>query len=377
MSVRPFSPQREDAATLSERTVGRAEVLDTLRAALLTAATTESKPHILLVGPRGAGKSHVVEVALYRAAREPAFAARTVVVRIPEDSNDITRYTDLQRRILRVLDPHKPLPAPEDRADAVEDALGDRVLVLVIENLDRVFADIGLDGQRNLRAWAETSRNVMLLATTPLLFPEVAQRDKPWFGGLATYVLPDLNAEEGQELVALLADARGDSELAEFVRSSTGAARMAAVARLTGGSPRIWMILAQVATKESLDELVPAVEDLLEGLVPYYQQLLWSLSPTERLLVTQLSQTGMMTVAQLAQASDVDPATAANTLRRLAQARWVMAEKPRSGDKRHTYYRVREPMLRYHLQYREETGEPLGLVVSLLQGFVLQPRTGV
>jgi DNA-binding MarR family transcriptional regulator len=311
----------------------------------------------------------VVEVALHKAAKDRTFRERAVIVRIPEDSTAITRYCDLLREVLAVLDPDAPVPPPPDRQSRIAELLDDRVVILAIENLDRVFHDIGLEGQRNLRAWVETSRQVLLLTTTPTLFAGVTDRSKPWYGGLATLMLPALTAEEGQELVALLADARGDQELSAFVRSDTGRSRIKAVAQLTGGSPRAWMVLASVATKESLDELVPAVEELLESMVPYYQQLLWSLSPNERRLVVALAQTGRMTVKQVAEAAEIEPQSAATTLRRLTEERWVQAEQPRSGDRRVTHYGVREPLLRCHLQYRQESSQPIGLVVMILKGF--------
>jgi DNA-binding MarR family transcriptional regulator len=318
----------------------------------------------------------VVEVALHQASQDQTFRDRAVIVRIPEDSTAITRYCDLLREVLAVLAPDAPAPPPPERQSRIAELLDDRVVILAIENLDRVFHDIGLEGQRNLRAWVETSRQVLLLATTPTLFAGVTDRSKPWYGGLATLMLPALTAEEGQELVALLAEARGDQELSAFVKSNTGRARINAVAQLTGGSPRVWMVLASVATKESLDELFPAVEELLESMVPYYQQLLWSLSPNERRLVVALAQTGRMTVKQVAEAAEIEPQSAATTLRRLTEGRWVEAEQPRSGDRRVTHYRVREPLLRYHLQYRQESSQPIGLVVMILKGFFSDRERG-
>lgn len=371
---RPFTPGRETAADLSARTVGRDRLLKLLHAKLLSCATSTARPHVLLVGPRGAGKSHVIEVALHRAESESSFAEKVVVVRVPEDAVSITRYSDLLAEVLHALsgDRAGPLkmPAPDLREARIAEVIGERVILLVVENLDRVFEDIGLAGQRSLRAWVETTGQVMLLATTPLLFPGVKDRDKPWFGGIATFLLADLTADEGQQLLVHIAGLHGDRDLLEFVQSPTGVARLRAVADLTGGSPRTWMILADLATNESLDELIPAVEDLLEGLVPYYQQLLWGLSANERRLVSALaSTTGAATVSQLADVAEIEQRTAAATLGRLADARWVLAEKPVTGDRRTTFYRLREPMLRHHMQYRSGFDDPLELIVSLLRSF--------
>ncbi|MGV1004336.1 MAG: tetratricopeptide repeat protein, partial [Candidatus Nanopelagicales bacterium] len=370
--TRPFTPSRESAAELSARTVGRADLLGILHSRLLKAATSRARPHTLLLGPRGSGKTHLLEVVLYRARQDPSFSQRVVVVRVEEDAVGITRYSDLLARVLIALGTSpRAMPPPDAREGRIGELLSGRVVLLVIENLDRVFADIGLAGQRAFRAWVETSGSVMLLATTPSLFPGLAVRDQPWFGGLSAFPLRDLSASEGRTLLAYIAGQRGDARLAEFVNSPTGAVRVAAIAELTGGSPRIWMILAELVTTESLDELAPAVEGLLEDLVPYYQQLLWGLSANERRLVLALAgSTGASTVSELAAASEIEQRTAAATLGRLAEARWVIAEKPGiTGDRRTTYYRLREPMLRHHLQYRGLPDEPLELLVTLLRVF--------
>lgn len=359
----PFTPTREPPAALAARTVGRTDLLANLHAKLLSTVTSTARPHVLLAGPRGAGKSHLVEVALHQASQEEVFRQQAVVVRIPEDATAITRYPDLLREVLRAMDPGISAP-PTERGQRIAEVLGDRVIVLVIENLDRVFRDIGLEGQRNLRAWVETSKHVMLLATTPSLVGSITDRSAPWYGGLATLLVPNLTADEAQELVAALADARGNAELAAFVRSAPGADRINTIAHLTGGSPRVWTLLAGLATREALDALTPAVEAVLESLVPYHQQLLWSLSPSERRLVVALAQADRLTVKEVADAAEIEPNSATTTLRRLAAQRWVDSERPTSGDRRRTYYRLSDPLLRCHLQYRQQLGHDLTAAVA-------------
>lgn len=347
MSVHPFTPSRESPAALRARTVGGREIVDAVVSALRSAAATASRPHTLLVGPHGSGKSHLIEIAVDE-ARDPA---RLAVVRLPEDAYDLSREQDIQRHILATLGPDRVSTADE-RASAIAEALQGRVLVLIVENLNRVFSDLGLEGQRWLRSWVETDRNVMVLASAPLVFNAVSKRDQPWFGGFATYLLPDLDIAEAQDLVATLAVQRGDEELAAYVRTPQGAARLSAIAELTGSLARVWTLLGLSATARTLDAQDPAVEQVVEALVPHYQRVVAELSPTERLLVTRLALWGPQTVSQLAADSEVDPGTTANTLRRLTRSATVSAHKPSSGDRRQTYYRVRDRLLARHLEHR-------------------------
>jgi hypothetical protein len=373
--VRPFTPAQEAAALLSERTVGRDAVLNTLDQRLFDAASGKSRAHTLLIGPRGAGKTHLLRVAIHRAQRRPEVTERLAFVRFDEDAVGISRYTDILAEALAQL-----LPATaggrrfgqSDRPEGeVADALGDRVLVLVIENLDRVFNALGKSGQQDFRAWVETTGQVMVLATAPLLFKGVKDRAMPWWGNFGIVQLDELDLAQGQELLIRLANESGDSDLAEFLASEKGESRLRALNALAGGSPRIWMILSECLTVELLDELVPAVEALLEGLVPYYQQLLWDLSPVEQRLVRILADGPRQaaTVAELAEAAGIQPRVAATTLGRLVDVRWVRAEKAPELDKRSTWYRLQEPMVRHHFHYRAATDQPLPLIVEILKAW--------
>jgi len=50
----------------------------------------------------------------------------------------------------------------------------------------------------------------------------------------------------------------------------------------------------------------------------------------------------------------------------LKQNRWVSDAKL-ADDQRKTWYELREPMLRHHVQWRTKGGEPLRLIVDLLR----------
>jgi hypothetical protein len=371
--IRPFTPSQEPPEILSARTVGRDYVLGVIVDRLVSAATSGNRAHSLLVGPRGSGKTHLLNVAIHRALQRPEVRKQLAFVHIDEDAIGVTRYFDILQEVLWTLSPashgHRRPALPADPEAAIADALGDKVLVLVIENLDRIFHVFGEGGQQDLRSWVENSGQVMVLATTPLLFPGISDRALPWWGNFGISHLDELDVEQGRELLTKLAQGTGDTALVEFLATDKGEARLRAINALAGGSPRIWMILSECLTVELLDELVPAVEALLEGLVPYYQQLLWDLAPVEQRLIRELADGPHQaaTVADLAEATGVEQRVAASILGRLADIRWVRAEKAPGLDRRSTWYRIREPMLRHHFQYRAATDQPLPLIVEILR----------
>ena len=306
------------------------------------------------------------------------------VVVIAEDAVEVASHADLLVAVVDELgtdverDSARVLRRDGKRAELerlVLAVLDGRPLVLVVENLDRVFAELGPDGQRQLRAFVETSRAIMLVASTPALFQGVRSRTEPWFGSFAVERLVPWSIDEGTAFLELVARERGDIKLADVIASPIGRARLTAVEGLVGGLPRLWTILAGCITVDLLDELVPLVLSTLEELVPYYQARLNELSASERKLVVALCQAetlgsrGGRTVRDLALAAGVPEGSAPKLLKRLEEASWVVPTKPEGTDQRATWYEIREPLLRYHVVYRRQAGEPLALIVSFLRAW--------
>lgn len=375
-----FTPTAVAPDRLDEITVGRDPLIERLVERLRAAAETKTRAHTLVVGARGSGKTHVLAVVMHR-ARKAGVADRLAAAWIAEDALSISSYVDLLVEFIRALD-----PASLERARAyrrakdsgglealLREIAAGRTLVLIVENLDRIFAAIGTAGQRALRGLVETTAEILFLASTPLLFEGVSSRHEPWYGSFDVEHLEDLSVRAGVELLHRMAIDNADLDLANFVTSSTGQSRLKAIEQLAGGSPRLWHILGGCATVETLDELVPAVESLLDELAPYYQQRLWELPPSEQKLVVELGrEQPVRTVQELADATGTTNRAAATALGRLSEARWVRGVKAPGTDQRTTRYELREPLLRHHLLYRDSRTEPLSFVVEFLKSWFSQ-----
>jgi hypothetical protein len=378
-----FTPSALPAAELDSITVGRTNIFDTLVDRIRGAANDGSRPHTLLVAPRGAGKTHTVHVAVHRSLADPVAVKSVLPVFIPEDSLAISSYADLLVEITRSIDDGLTASARDMRRhkdtigieQAINAAADGRMILLTIENLDRVFDSLGLGGQGALRAWVETSTAVMVFATAPTLFAGVSSRSYPWYGSFIVESLPDLTVEDAIVMLGKAARRNNDEQLATFIESEKGRERLRVVHRLAGGSPRLWHILSEGIDIESLDALVPAVESLLDRLAPYYQQQLWQLPAGEQRLVVELARGWEpRTVGDLATAVGISNQSAAAALGRLSSSRWVTSAKAETGDRRASWYDLTEPLLRYHLQYREDRGKPLRLIVEFLRGFYSRQR---
>ncbi|MGB3484760.1 MAG: MarR family transcriptional regulator [Mycobacterium sp.] len=359
MTTPVFTPAALTPAELDALTVGREALFTKLVRRIVGAARDGSRPHTLLVAPRGGGKTHTLHVAVNRALADPETAKNVLPVFIPEDALAIGSYLDMLVEIARVIGIAQPAQAMRRDKDAIgiEQAIlavaADRMVLLAIENLDRVFDSLGSDGQGNLRAWVETSTSVTLLASSPALFPGVSSRSFPWYGSFMVETLPDLELPDAVAIVAAAARRRGANDLAAYIESPTGARSLDAIRRIVGGVPRQWHQLAQFADVATLEAVTPAVDALLDSLVPNYQRQLGELSPGEQRLVVELSRTDRpRTVSDLAAAVGVSNQSAATALGRLSASRWVTSAK-NANDRRSTWYDLTDPLLRQVLKHRD------------------------
>lgn len=351
-----YSPAAADPADLEAVTVGRADLLDTLTARIRGAASDGARPHTMLVGRRGSGKTHTLRLAVHRALTDPATAKAVLPAFIPEDTLAIGGYLDLLVEIARAIGADTAGAARSMRRD--RDAIGieqlivaaadDRMLLLAVENLDRVFDRLGSDGQGSLRAWVETSAAITILATAPALFAAVASRTYPWYGSFMVETLPDLSVPEVTRILT-----QRDNTLATFADTAEGAGRIADIHAVLGGAPRTWQLLAEVADAPMLAAVTPAVEAVLDRLAPLHQQRLWELPPGEQRLIVELARAGApRTVSDLAAAVGVSNQSAAAVLGRLAEGHWVTSRKG-DTDRRASWYDLTDPLLGQVLRFRD------------------------
>ncbi|UCN12854.1 MULTISPECIES: ArsR/SmtB family transcription factor [Mycobacterium avium complex (MAC)] len=356
-----FTPSVMDGAVLDALTVGSEEVLNTLVVRIRAAVREGSRPHTLLVAPTGAGKTHILRVALHRTFGDSATDGAVLPVVLPESGLGIGRYSDLLVEIARVIDPMLLEQAkllrgrgdPVGIEELIIHAGAGRMVLLVVENLDRVFRGLGAAGQGSLRAWVETSGAVLVVASTPALFEGVSSRMFPWYGSFIVEKLPGLSIDDAVTVIERGARRRGIRDLEEFVISPRGRSAVAEVWRRVGVAPRVWHLLAGLVDAQDLAAVEPAIEVLLDRLVEYYRPRLWGLPGGEQRLVTELARgEGARTVAELAAAVGVSSQSASVALRRLAAGRWVVSSK-RGDDQRQSWYDLTDPLVREFVQYRQ------------------------
>ena len=379
-----YSPGNMDRDSLEQLFVGRQAAMEDVVGRLVGSIDTANKHYILLVGPRGSGKTHFLTVAMHRildALDGEAASDRAVLAVLKEEEWGVASYLDFLVRILRALATDAPELAPdveevyarfrigaeesEELAKALLDRhLAGRPLILFCENLADLFEGLGPEGQKRLRAHMQESGQWALLATTPALFSGITSQSEPFYGFFTVRHLEEINFETASDLLVKKAIHAGKADLARFLATSVGRARTRAVHHLAGGNHRAYVVLFDFLDRESLDDLVPPFMHMVDDLTPYYQDRMRQLAPAQRKIVEFLAQaSGAVQVKDVAAGCLMSQQTAAKQIGELASSGFVRRE--RQG--RSTFCELAEPLMRICFEVKDNRSEHFGLFVEFLR----------
>jgi tetratricopeptide (TPR) repeat protein len=384
--ISAFTPSLMSPQELETILVQRQDLAQELFEKILLSATTPAKHYALLIGMRGMGKTHLVALIYYRLVAEltktPTLKDKLVIAWLREEEWGVDSWLDLVSRILRALaveEPQSKLLLEELRRISIEDsidraaanatrllkeAIGNRTLLLIMENLDDLFKGLGEAGQQQFRSFLQAEQCCTILATTPALFNAVQSRTKPFFGFFNPIHLDRLTVPEAIEMLGKIATLGGQEDLASFLQTPLGRARVRAVHHLAGGNPRVYMLFSQFITRDALDNLVEAFMKMLDDLTPYYQARMKELSNQQRKIVELLvDRRHPVMVKEIAADCFIDAGTAASQLRELRKLGYVEAEQ----NGRESFYELREVLMRLCLEVKKQRGQWVGIFVEFLK----------
>jgi len=392
-----FTPSLMAPETLEAILVQRHKLANHLVENIRESALTPNKHYQLLIGPRGIGKTHLVSLIYHRISKMEDLRDKLLIAWLREEEYGIASFLDLLIAILRAIGKEYPAEYQAQLHDAVEglyespedaesvaaqllrDFIGNRVLLLIVENLDDVFGGLGDIGQKQFRAYLQNHGFLTILATSQSLFDGIESRDQPFYGFFYSHTLKELELDDAVALLHQIASLEGKSELASFIQDSTGRDRIKVVHFLSGGSPRIYMVFSDfLVNRESLNKLVETFMAMLDDLTPYYQDRMKYISNQQRKIVDFLADLRhAVSVKEIAKRCFITHQTASSQLKNLRQKGYVKSEE----IGRESWYELREPLMRFCLEVKKQRNEPIRLLVDFLRVWYtreeLQQRLGL
>ena len=366
--IRKFNPGTflSDEEVIEQFVVRKRE-LDIVLEVLRGNIDSPSCQHVLVVAPRGRGKTMLLARIAAELNTDDELSECFLPVRFMEESHEILNIADFWLETLfhlaRESAKHDPALARELRethADLIdrwrERELADRVLatvldaadrlgkklVLMVENLQSIYENVDDDFGWQLRRALQSEPQIMLLATATSRFKGLDDAEQPFFEQFRSLDLEPLTTEDCRRLWQVVT---GDEVSDYGIRP---------LEILTGGSPRLLVIVAEFAQHWSLSQLMEELVTLIDDHTEYFRSHLEVLASVERrvyLAVIDLWQPS--NAGEIAARARKDIRTVSTLLGRLVNRGAVIVE----GTGRKRLYVAAERLYSIYYKLRRERDE--------------------
>lgn len=361
----PIGLYRSHAASIDrivQTTVGRAEMLEDLLEKLQKNAGKKGGQHYLFIGPRGIGKTHFLSLVKKAVETREILNGSYTVIRFPEENNRILCFADILLEIVQNLgetedgaewrEMHASISAmnnDQEIVDAVVPRLrqyrqqSKKTLLLLMENLNALFGEQIKNEQdiHRLRTFLMDSPCATLIGTSPVYFPGITSMQKPFFDFFDIQVLEDLSEEMTLDLVKKNLELENRQDLLD--RLDELSPKIRALHTMTGGNPRLVMMLYELIAYDNILEVQVQFQKLLDQITPFYQDRMKDLAPQERALLETMAlmRTEPRTPLAIAARMRKPPQQISSLLKRMITSGYLtVAAHPL--DKRSRLYRIKE-----------------------------------
>jgi len=353
-----YSPENVPHDILKNIFVGRDDLFEKTFKELETAGKNKTPRFYLIVGSRGIGKSHFLIMLYHKIKQE--LSSLYIPVKFAEEEYSVYRASDFFLRILQEQEDFSGILSLNDE-DEILDASLDRLkeiakkenktYLIFVENLHEVFRQLQAKEVQKLRSIFQKYDFFSIVASSPIIFPGVAESEEPFYNFFRIQHLRELSSDEIKILLKKIAEIEGNREFLENFKKYEP--RIEGIAHLTGGSPRLVIFFYELITRDNFEDIEKVFFKILDEHTPYYQEIFQLLTGQRRLIFdTVISSESPLTPKQIAGKSRVDAQVVVTQLRRLEKDGYVLSRP--AG--RETYYEVRERLFRLWRDMRQPLG---------------------
>ena len=340
---RIYNPAQLTPEELKASFIARHETLTQLLRLLAEQKPGHPCQHVILVGPRGMGKTTLGLSFLQSVREDPELASTWQPVPFHEESYDIGSLADLWLAALR----HLTRATGEERwaegADGIhrDEVDADRLagfalatllnfceerrkrLILFVENLDLVFEQLRDEREVHaLRAALMEHDEILLIGSANSVFEAIRSHGEPFYEFFRLVTLPGLDGDECRGLVETLA--HQDDRSGNGVPFDIDAGRLETIRHLTGGNPRLLVLACRMLLESPAGTAIEDLERLIDEQTPYFKARIEALPVQARKVFHCLAEAWSPLLArEVADRAKLSSSHASSQLRQLTDKGYV------------------------------------------------------
>ena len=343
--------------------------------------------HMMLIGPRGMGKTTLGLRFLYAIEDDPDLSERWQPVAFHEESYGIVNLADFWIHALRHLTRATGESRWEERAEALTKderdleraaayALAELMdfsrergkrLILFVENLDAVIGQIHDEREiHGLRATLIERPEILLLGSANAFFEAIGGYGEPLYEFFRVIKLEGIGQEEACRILKAAASSEGRPEVSNAIDLEQG--RLETIRRLTGGNPRLLSLACRLLIESPIGSAIEDLERLIDEQTPYFKARIEDLPGQARKVFHCLSEGWKPLLAkEVAAAARLSSSHASAQLKQLVEKGYAReAQLPRSTR---TRYDVSDRFynIYYLLRFSRSGRDRLERLVEFLQ----------
>jgi tetratricopeptide (TPR) repeat protein len=304
-----YTPAEMSDDELESTFAAREHTVEYLVKALRDQMRSRTLSSYVITGPRGAGKSTIIQMVDLRIRQDAQLSAAWIPVIFPEEQFNMISLRDMLAATLQIL-AKQNIPAAQQWMSKVESEPNEeqseqlaitgirevtrqtgKRLILFIENLNHLLEEHLDDKMKGtLRRLLMTDALMMIIGSTVHIIDDLKSYDEAFFNYFGQVPLDRLNAEQISELLRKRAEYdHNERFLLELPKQQ---AKVKTLVHLTGGNPRFVLMLYELLSLQQVTTIVQQLKRLLDELTPLLKDEMENLPPQQRKIIHALMERG-------------------------------------------------------------------------------------
>ena len=298
-SLSLYNPNNLTEQELVERFVIRKKEFQKIYKDIKNSDMKYPEQHYIIEAQKGYGKTTLLKRLYIEIKRDTELKARIIPVLFPEEQYNIrklfklwevtAKYLEMESdEFIGLNDEMDKYSEDEDYEDICFKILEQKLkqkskkLILLIDNIGDILKKFKIYEQQKLREILLTSAEIRIIGASSEVLGFTYDYDKPFYDFFKQIKLKGLNEEETVEFLEKLGEITNKKDINEILKSNSG--KIEALRRLTGGVPRIIILLFDIFT----GVVGPTFKELgilLDRVTPLYKHTMDRLSPVQQEIV--------------------------------------------------------------------------------------------